>query len=181
MRADDELGSCHVCSHSKLVNAVLPGTVDERVINDKPGDMSRFLCSENIQLALASARGIGCRREPLRCCQCAWDGSACRCVCVLRPTLPRTLIPRCRARTRLVNIGVDDVIEGRPNLMLGILWQARTCVVSHRIAPVLTHAGCRAPSPAHSWCACSCLRAWTWCTCPSWWCSSSRAKRWLIC
>jgi hypothetical protein len=48
------------------VNAVLPGTVDERVINDKPGDTSRFLRSENIQLALASARGIGCRRVRLR-------------------------------------------------------------------------------------------------------------------
>jgi hypothetical protein len=54
-------------AHSKLVNAVLPGTVDERVINDKPGDTSRFLRSENIQLALASARGIGCRRVRLRC------------------------------------------------------------------------------------------------------------------
>jgi plastin-1 len=35
----------------------------------------------------------------------------------------RALTCRCCARTRLVNIGVDDVIEGRPNLMLGILWQ----------------------------------------------------------
>ena len=73
-------------TRSKLVNAAMPGTIDERVISDKAdvGDKGRFAVSENIQLALSSARGIGCR---------------------------------------LVNIGVDDVIEGRPNLMLGLLWQ----------------------------------------------------------
>ena len=44
---------------SKLVNCAQPGTIDERVINDKKGTMSRFEISENIQLALHSARGVG--------------------------------------------------------------------------------------------------------------------------
>jgi hypothetical protein len=61
----------------------MPGTIDERVIDDR-AELSRFQASENVQLALASARGCGCR---------------------------------------LVNIGVDDVLEGKPNLVLGILWQ----------------------------------------------------------
>ena len=46
---------------SKLVNCAQPGTIDERVINDKKATMSRFEISENIQLALHSARGVGCK------------------------------------------------------------------------------------------------------------------------
>lgn len=48
-------------SRSKLVNCAQPGTIDERVINDKKGKLSRFEISENIQLALHSARGVGCK------------------------------------------------------------------------------------------------------------------------
>lgn len=44
----------------KLVNIVQPGTVDERVLNKKK-TMSVFHVKENINLALASIRSIGCK------------------------------------------------------------------------------------------------------------------------
>ena len=44
----------------KLVNIVQPGTVDERVLNKK-STMSVFHVKENINLALASIRSIGCK------------------------------------------------------------------------------------------------------------------------
>jgi plastin-1 len=78
----------------KLVNCAAPGTIDERVITDKES-LSRFHMTENAQLALASARGVGCR---------------------------------------LVNIGCDDVLDAKPNLLLGLLWQARLCASICRCA-----------------------------------------------
>lgn len=61
---------------SKLVNCAQPGTIDERVINDKKGKLvlSRFEISENIQLALHSARGVGCKARG-----CEARGRRCRC------------------------------------------------------------------------------------------------------
>ncbi len=44
----------------KLVNAAVPGTIDERVINKKE-NMNIFLCTENLTLALSAMKAIGIR------------------------------------------------------------------------------------------------------------------------
>lgn len=44
----------------KLVNAAVPGTIDERVINKKE-NMNIFLCAENLKLALSAMKSIGIR------------------------------------------------------------------------------------------------------------------------
>lgn len=44
----------------KLINTAQPGTIDERVINKKE-NMNIFLCTENLKLALSSAKSIGIR------------------------------------------------------------------------------------------------------------------------
>jgi len=50
---------CYLQTFSKLVNAAKPGTIDERFINKKPR-LSVFEMSENVNLALNSAKSIGC-------------------------------------------------------------------------------------------------------------------------
>ena len=44
----------------KLINIAVPGTIDERVINRKD-NMNVFLCTENLKLALAASKSIGCK------------------------------------------------------------------------------------------------------------------------
>lgn len=66
----------------KLLNAAMPGTVDERVINlKKPNPWQR---NENHTLAINSAKAIG---------------------------------------VQTVNIGPVDLNEGRPHIVLGLIWQ----------------------------------------------------------
>jgi hypothetical protein len=67
----------------KLINACVPGTIDERVINFKK-KKNAWEKNENQQLAINSAQGIGCS---------------------------------------VVNIGPNDLIEGRPHIVLGLIWQ----------------------------------------------------------
>ncbi|KAJ4458773.1 putative actin binding protein [Paratrimastix pyriformis] len=67
----------------KLVNNTKPGTIEERFINKKPR-LSVFEIHENLNLALNSAKAIGCS---------------------------------------LINIGAVDMIEGRPHLVLALIWQ----------------------------------------------------------
>ena len=67
---------------SKLINASVPNTVDERAINK--GKLNVFTIQENQTLALNSASSIGCN---------------------------------------IINIGAQDIMDGRPHLVLGLLWQ----------------------------------------------------------
>eukprot|EP00762_Andalucia_godoyi_P008019 ANDGO_03484.mRNA.1 Fimbrin len=67
----------------KLINASVPDTIDERVINKK-ANKNAWQVHENLTLCLRSAIGIGCK---------------------------------------VVNIGPEDIIEGRVHLVLGLLWQ----------------------------------------------------------
>lgn len=69
-------------SFSKLINASVSSTVDERAINK--GKLNTFTIHENQTLALNSASSIGCN---------------------------------------IINIGPQDIMEGRPHLILGLLWQ----------------------------------------------------------
>ena len=68
--------------YSKLINASVSSTVDERAINK--GKLNTFTIHENQTLALNSASSIGCN---------------------------------------IINIGPQDIMEGRPHLILGLLWQ----------------------------------------------------------
>lgn len=76
-----------VCSQSillpKLINAVKPGTIDERKICVKP-DMSTFEMIQNHDLAIKGAKDLGCN---------------------------------------IINIGGLDLMEEKPYLLLGIVWQ----------------------------------------------------------
>ena len=73
---------------SKLINASVSGTVDERAINK--GKLNTFTIHENQTLALNSASSIGCN---------------------------------------IINIGPQDIMEGRPHLILGLLWQViKVCI-----------------------------------------------------
>lgn len=67
----------------KLINLAVPDTIDERAINKKE-NMNVYQKTENLNLALNAAKGIGCQ---------------------------------------IINIGAADLIEGRPILVLGLLWQ----------------------------------------------------------
>ncbi|CAD5180919.1 unnamed protein product [Musa acuminata subsp. malaccensis] len=67
----------------KLINAAVPGTIDERAINTKQG-LNHWEKNENHTLCLNSAKAIGCI---------------------------------------VVNIGTQDLIEGRPHLVLGLIFQ----------------------------------------------------------
>lgn len=67
----------------KLINDAKPGTIEERVMNKK-ARLSIWEVQENQNLALNSAKSIGCS---------------------------------------IVNIGATDIIEGRPHLVLAVLWQ----------------------------------------------------------
>lgn len=76
----------------KLINLAVPDTIDVRAINSKES-LNLYQKTENINLALNAARGIGCT---------------------------------------VVNIGAQDLIEGRPILILGLLWQIiRIQLLSH--------------------------------------------------
>jgi plastin-1 len=66
-----------------LINLAVPDTIDVRALNRKP-KLNIYHKTENLNLALNAARGIGCQ---------------------------------------VVNIGAQDLIEGRPILILGLLWQ----------------------------------------------------------
>ncbi|EFC45441.1 actin bundling protein [Naegleria gruberi] len=68
---------------NKLINTAVPGTVDERVINKKP-KMNPWERNENHELAINSAKAIGCR---------------------------------------VVNIQAGFIDEGRPHIVLGLVWQ----------------------------------------------------------
>lgn len=68
---------------AKLINAAVPETIDERVINKGP-KLNPFLITENNNLVINSAKAIGCS---------------------------------------VVNIGAADLAEGRPHLVLGLVWQ----------------------------------------------------------
>ncbi len=67
---------------SKLINASVPNTIDERAMNK--GKLNIFTIQENQTLALNSASSIGCN---------------------------------------IINIGAQDIMDGRPHLVLGLLWQ----------------------------------------------------------
>lgn len=67
----------------KLINAIKPGTIDERKIVVKP-DMSMYEKIQNHDLAIRGARDLGCE---------------------------------------IVNIGGMDLLEEKPYLLLGIIWQ----------------------------------------------------------
>ena len=66
----------------KLINVAHADTVDERVLNLAPPN--RFLITENCNLALNAAKGVG---------------------------------------IKVVNIGPTDIMEARPHLVLGLVWQ----------------------------------------------------------
>jgi Calponin homology (CH) domain len=68
---------------SKLINAAVPDTIDERVLN-KSMPMNPFQMTENNNVVINSAKAVGCS---------------------------------------VVNIGSQDLIEGRPHLVLGLVWQ----------------------------------------------------------
>src|SRR3989338_6623017 len=68
---------------NKLINTAVAGTVDERVINKKP-KMNPWERNENHELAINSAKAIGCR---------------------------------------VVNIQAGFIDEGRPHIVLGLVWQ----------------------------------------------------------
>ena len=67
----------------KLINLAVPDTIDERALNKKI-PMNIYQKTENLNLALNAAKGIGCQ---------------------------------------IVNIGSQDLVEGRPILVLGLIWQ----------------------------------------------------------
>ena len=71
-----------LCPCSKLINASVEGTIDERAINKKKPNM--YKVHENQTLVLNSASAIGCS---------------------------------------VVNIGAEDLISGKPHLVLGLMWQ----------------------------------------------------------
>ena len=68
---------------AKLINASVPGTIDERVLN-VTGNSSLFKMTENGNVVINSAKAIGCS---------------------------------------VVNIGAQDLIDGREHLILGLVWQ----------------------------------------------------------
>jgi hypothetical protein len=86
MRTDSE-DLFQVCAQSillcKLINAVKPGTIDERKICVKP-EMSTFEKIQNHDLAIKGAKDLGCN---------------------------------------IINIGGLDLMEEKPYLLLGIIWQ----------------------------------------------------------
>ncbi|KAH0853062.1 hypothetical protein HID58_032678 [Brassica napus] len=67
----------------KLINAAVPGTIDERAINMKK-ELNPWERTENLSLCLNSAKAIGCT---------------------------------------VVNIGTQDIAEGTPHLVLGLIFQ----------------------------------------------------------
>ena len=69
-------------TRSKLINASVSSTIDERAINK--GKLNTFTIHENQTLALNSASAIGCN---------------------------------------IINIGPQDIMDARPHLILGLLWQ----------------------------------------------------------
>lgn len=66
-----------------MINAVVPGTIDERTINVKK-NKNPFEKNENHQLAINSAKAIGCST---------------------------------------VNISNKELNDGRPHIVLGLMWQ----------------------------------------------------------
>ncbi|ADV24382.1 fimbrin [Cryptococcus gattii Ru294] len=74
----------------KLINDAVPETIDERVLNKpsvkagKARPLNAFQMTENNNIVITSAKGIGCS---------------------------------------VVNIGPQDLIEGREHLILGLIWQ----------------------------------------------------------
>lgn len=68
---------------SKLINHAIRGTVDERAIN-KGATLNAFKVIENQNLAINSAKAIGCT---------------------------------------VVNVGAQDLVEGRSHIVLGLIWQ----------------------------------------------------------
>jgi len=66
----------------KFVNAVRPGTINERKI--PKGNLGPFQLKESLDYALTGAKDMGCR---------------------------------------VVNISVTDLQEGKPHLILGLIWQ----------------------------------------------------------
>ncbi|KAL7419195.1 fimbrin [Cryptotrichosporon argae] len=72
---------------SKLINDSVPDTIDERVLNKAGGKrkaLNAFQMTENNNIVITSAKGIGCS---------------------------------------VVNIGPQDLAEGREHLILGLIWQ----------------------------------------------------------
>jgi len=66
-----------------LINLAVPDTIDVRALNKK-ANLNVYTKTENLNLALNAAKGIGCQ---------------------------------------VVNIGAQDLLEGRPILILGLMWQ----------------------------------------------------------
>ena len=77
---------------SKLINDSVPETIDERVLNKpsvakatgKAKPLNAFQMTENNNIVISSAKGIGCS---------------------------------------VVNVGSQDLAEGREHLILGLIWQ----------------------------------------------------------
>lgn len=71
---------------SKLINAAVPDTIDERVLNVGKGGKgpNAFQMTENNNVVIQSAKAIGCN---------------------------------------VVNIGAQDITDGREHLILGLIWQ----------------------------------------------------------
>lgn len=76
-------GSCSSHGSSKLINSVVPNTVDVKKVH-KGKTLTRFNIVENLNHVLSGAKKIG---------------------------------------VNLVNIGVVDLEEGKPHLVLGLVWQ----------------------------------------------------------
>ncbi|TXT15675.1 hypothetical protein VHUM_00178 [Vanrija humicola] len=71
----------------KLINDSVPDTIDERVLNKptaKKPQLNAFQITENNNIVITSAKGIGCS---------------------------------------VVNIGPEDIADGREHLILGLIWQ----------------------------------------------------------
>ena len=128
----------------RLVNLAEADTVDERVINLAPPN--RFLVTENINLALNAAKSIGLTvinigAQPPKLTLMASPARAVPVLhtrSVLRSQRRRSHAPpcpaACRRLTRLSSLrassllwtrsaGPSDIIEARPHLVLGLVWQ----------------------------------------------------------
>ena len=67
----------------KLINVIVPETIDERAIVTKKS-LNKWELQENVNLCVQSAKAVG---------------------------------------VKMINIGAEDIIEGKPHLVLSVLWQ----------------------------------------------------------
>ena len=67
----------------KLINVIVPDTIDERAVVTKKS-LNKWELQENVNLCVQSAKAVG---------------------------------------VKMINIGAEDIVEGKPHLVLSVLWQ----------------------------------------------------------